>query len=259
VYHVYVPDKRRHRGAHPQDAGLFAPSRLTGLRAAVADLSWLLGRAYGATSALKIVGDHYSLTARQRLAVRRSACSDEAMANRLRRRVEVQQLNGKPVAIDGYNLLITIESALSGGVILGGRDSTFRDLASMHGSYRTMDETIPALELIATTICSLGVTAAWWVLDSPVSNSGRLRKQMLELAGRNGWKWSIDLLHNPDSTLIASEGIVITSDSLILDNCSCWVNLARYIVETYTRQAWVANLCPAIDNCGTSPVTNHKL
>ena len=37
-----VPDTRKHRGPHPEDARLFADAMLPRLRAAVADLSWLL-------------------------------------------------------------------------------------------------------------------------------------------------------------------------------------------------------------------------
>src|SRR5438105_3109058 len=71
-----VPDTRRHRGAHPDDARLFAEAAWPALRAAVADLSWLLGKAYAQPSALKLVGDRYRLDVRQRAAVARAACAD---------------------------------------------------------------------------------------------------------------------------------------------------------------------------------------
>ena len=47
--------------------------------------------------------------------------------------------------IDGYNALTTIESALSGSVILRARDGCYRDMASMHGTYRKVQETVPAI------------------------------------------------------------------------------------------------------------------
>ena len=71
-----MPDHRTHRGPHPEDAGLFAPAAGPGLRAATADLSWLLSRGYASPSAMKIVGDRYALDARQRMAVMR--CSSPA-------------------------------------------------------------------------------------------------------------------------------------------------------------------------------------
>ena len=64
-----MPDKRTHRGPHPQDEKLFAPSAIDNLRTAVADFSLLLTKGYAEKSSLKLVGDRFSLTERQRLAV----------------------------------------------------------------------------------------------------------------------------------------------------------------------------------------------
>ena len=237
-----MSDTRKHRGAHPSDGELFAAAHLPDLRSAMADLSRLLTRGYASLSALKLVGDRYQLTVRQRTAVARTACSDEALAGRLARRVAVGEAAGGAVAIDGYNLLITIESALAGGVILAGRDGACRDLASMHGSYRTMTETRPALELIGQSLAELGVAAARWLLDSPVSNSGRLRSLMLALAQRHGWEWSVQLVRNPDADLMQSPLAVASSDSVVLDGCMKWINLARHVVDTRVPQAWVLEL-----------------
>ena len=121
------------------------PALLPRLREALADFSLLLTKGYADKSALKLVGDRFSLTQRQRLAIMRAACSDQQRQSRLARRVPVEALAGQPIAIDGYNLLITIEAALSGGLIFIGRDGCFRDLASIHGTYRKVEETVPAV------------------------------------------------------------------------------------------------------------------
>src|SRR2546423_5075754 len=110
-----MPDKRHHRGQHPDDARLFANDRVVELRSAVGDLSLLLSRGYAQPSALKIVGDRYHLEARQRMAVMRAACTDQAVRHRQLRRIDSAALSGKPLLIDGYNVLTTVEAALAGG------------------------------------------------------------------------------------------------------------------------------------------------
>jgi hypothetical protein len=130
-----VPDRRTHRGAHPEDAKLFAPDQHARLRDAVAHLSWLLTRGYAQPSALKLVGDRFNLDARQRTAVMRCACSDQAIEARRARQLQPLDVRGRTMLIDGYNVLTTAESALGGGVILVGRDGAVRDMASIHGSY----------------------------------------------------------------------------------------------------------------------------
>jgi hypothetical protein len=240
-----MPDKRTHRGPHPADKQLFAAGVISNLQTAVADFSLLLTKGYAEKSALKLVGDRFSLTERQRLALMRSACSDEQLASRNKRYVAPENLTGQSLSIDGYNLLITIEAAMSGGVILKGRDGCFRDLASVHGTYRKVTETIPALELIGQFLKEAGAGKAIWLLDSPVSNSGRLKTLIGELARKNKWDWEIELLLSPDAELKKTERIVASSDSVVLDGCACWVNLAKEIIKSKLSSAKVIDLSGA--------------
>ena len=139
---------------------------------------------------------------------------------------------GRPLWVDGYNVLTTIEAALAGGVILAARDGAYRDMASMHGSYRKVAETRPALELFGQVLAQLDVSECLWYLDRPVSNSGRLKKIIDQTAAERGWTWAVELVADPDPLLSRSDEVVATADSAILDACGRWFNLAR---ETVTR------------------------
>ena len=237
-----MPDKRTHRGPHPADVKLFAADKIGDLRAALADFSLLLTKGYAEKSALKLVGDKFSLVERQRLAIMRSACSDQHLSSRRLREVKIVDVKSQPVVIDGYNVLITIEAAMSGGVIFKGRDGCFRDLASIHGTYRKVTETIPAVQLIGGFLEEIGVVKTLWLLDSPVSNSGRLKTLIGELAEKNNWQWEIELLLSPDYELIRAEEIVASSDSVVLDGCKKWVNLATEIIKQKLPLAKVIDL-----------------
>jgi len=212
------------------------------LREATADLSWLLSRGYAPTSALKLVGDRYQLDARQRVAVGRAACSDAERLSRAGREIPLTALSGQTLALDGYNVLTTVEAALAGGVILQARDQTFRDMASMHGSFRRVAETRPALQLLGQTLEHLGVARCRWYLDRPVSNSGRLKRLMDELAQSAGWFWDVELVTSPDRALLAADCPVATADSAVLDRCSHWVNLVRQVVLSQVPNAWIVDL-----------------
>ena len=209
-----MPDTRSHRGQHPMDAKLFSADKIPAIRRAVIDYSLLLTKGYAEKSALKLVGDRFALTERQRLAVMRSACSDEQLAGRKSRQLDIRFVTGQAIAIDGYNILITIEAAMSGGLIFKGRDGCSRDLASIHGTYRKVTETIPAVKLIGGFLQQIGANQAFWLLDSPVSNSGRLKTLIRELAEKNGWNWQIELVISPDARLVKSEKTVASSDSI---------------------------------------------
>ncbi len=237
-----MPDKRTHRGPHPNDAKLFAPPVLERLRDALADYSLLLTKGYAQKSSLKLVGDRFSLTERQRLAIMRSACSNSQLESRKRREAPIGDIAAEPLAIDGYNVLITVEAAMSGGLIFKGRDGCLRDLASIHGTYRKVTETAPAVELIGGFLEAGGVGPARWFLDSPVSNSGRLKTLMGELSDRNGWNWDIELVLSPDAVLIKGDLIAASSDSVVLDGCGEWVNLAAEIITSTLPSARIIDL-----------------
>jgi hypothetical protein len=153
-----------------------------------------------------------------------------------------QPLCGQPIAIDGYNVLITIEAAMSGACVFKGRDGCFRDLASIHGTYRKVAETIPAVELIGQFLKEHNTGDCLWLLDSPVSNSGRLKTLIGELAQKNGWNFEIKLSISPDAELIKSDLTAASSDSVVLDGCKRWVNLARAIIEEKVPKARLIDL-----------------
>ena len=237
-----MPDTRKHRGPHPTDAKLFQPETVPMLREAVGDLSWLLTRGYSDTAALKLVGDRLQLTDRQRRAVMRSSCSDQSLARRQDAQVSPDDLSRETLQLDGFNVLTTIEAALAGGVVLHSRDRCYRDIASMHGSYRKVQETCPALEMVGEVLVEFGVTSCRWYLDSPVSNSGRLSQLIRNTATGHGWDWTAELMHNPDPVLAASRAVIASADSEILDKCSRWFNLAREVVDRRIASANIVRL-----------------
>jgi hypothetical protein len=237
-----LPDKRAHRGPHPEDAESFAPAAHERLRAAVADYCWLLTRGYAETSALKIVGDHFLLTQRQRTAVMRCSCSDQSRIRRHEHQLPAVALANQALLLDGYNILTTVEAALAGGVILHARDGCYRDLASMHGTFRSVEETIPALTLTGEFLAALRVSRCLWYLDSPVSNSGRLKQSIQTLAQEKGWPWQVELVPSPDAILSKATEIIATADSVILDRCQKWFNLAREIVQAKVPNARIVDL-----------------
>jgi hypothetical protein len=240
-----VPDSRKHRGPHPQDEQWFAPEAEPVLDGAVGDLCWLLTRGYPLTAALKLVGDRFQLTERQRIAVMRCSCSDRDRLNRQQRQVACGDLRGSVIELDGFNVLTTVEAALAGGVLLLARDGCLRDMASMHGSFRRVEETRPALECVGGVLAELEVASARWYLDRPVSNSGRLAATLRATAVQHAWPWQADLVDDVDGLLARSPQIVATADGAILDRCASWCNLAREVICRQVPEARILRLTGA--------------
>jgi len=242
-----VPRHQSHRGPAPKDERLFAERQLPGLRAAFAELCWLLDRGYALRSAIELVGNRHNLTSRQRMAVSRCACSRDDAYRRQQKRIEPAQLQGQELWLDGYNILTLLESALAGGIVLLGRDGCCRDIAGIHRRYRKVDETMPVLRLIGEAVSEYGVTCCRWWLDKPVSNSGRLKALIRETADDAGWNVEVELAFSPDHVLSHTEQVIATSDGIVLDRCRHWVNLVWLIIAERLSQTRLLDLSLAND------------
>lgn len=237
-----MASRQTHRGAAPQDERLFAPDQLGVLRTAASDLCWLLDRHYAARSALELVGNRHNLSSRQRMALARYSSSAADVHRRTESRIEPADVRGQELWLDGYNILTVIESALAGGVVLPGRDGCFRDIAGIHRRYRKVNETMPALKLVGETVLNLGAGRCRWLLDQPVSNSGRLKTLILETAREAGWNMEVELTYSPDHLLARTNHIIATSDGIVLDQCRHWINLASLIITQRIPRARIVDL-----------------
>jgi len=233
--------EQRHRGATLNDKVLFSGEPLQRLHDAVYELCWLLDRGYARHSAIQLVGDHHQLTVRQRLAISRSACSSVNRSIRQAKRLRIEQIKDQPLVIDGFNLIITVETAMAGGLLLGCCDGCIRDIASIHGTYRQVQETRQAIELIGKALQPFTPESVLWLFDKPVSNSGRLAVLVRVIAEAYRWNWQAALIDNPDQAIVGSKKVAITSDSAILDEVEYWVNLGAYLITNYFQEAWLVD------------------
>jgi hypothetical protein len=177
--------------------------------------------------------------------VRRAGGSPGACNRRAVKRVAGEGLRGRHLAVDGFNVLISVEAAIAGGVVFAAVDGSTRDLASVHGTYRHSGSTFAAIEAVGCSLVESGVASAAWLLDRPVSNSGRLAAELRCVAARHGWEWTVSLVDDPDPLLHRFEGVVASSDSGVLDYCRAWTDLAGAVIRSRVPQARILELTPS--------------
>ena len=223
------------RGYCDEDERLFGASQREKLLNAATDIRWLLNRGYNVEPAITFTCNHYLLNARQRMAIFRSVISQKE--HDIRCQKELKTL-GKCVFVDGLNTIITLETALSHSLVLKGDDGVMRDVAGLHGTYRIIDKTAAAIDLIIRNIVDMGVEKATFFLDKPVSNSGSLKQLILERAIDFAIEADVQLVQNPDACLIGKES-VISSDGPVIHKSLGWFNLNARIVEKEISDAWI--------------------
>jgi hypothetical protein len=100
----------------------------------------------------------------------------------------------------------------------------------------------PRSKQLGETLAALGPASVDWLLDKPISNSGRLAAKLRDLAALHGWPWHVALCFNPDSAIVASAKIAVTSDALVLDGSARWFDLKSYLIEQHLPAAWLVDL-----------------
>ena len=147
----------RNRGKQSNDDKWFASKWHPIFAEAVNDFCYFLSRGYAENSVLQIVGNRYKLNKRQRNAILRISSSDQEINTRNQSICQIADIKNKIIDIDGFNLLILLESALSGAYIFKGRDGTYRDISSVHGSYKRVRKTENAILLVGNTLKEMKV------------------------------------------------------------------------------------------------------
>lgn len=162
--------------------------------------------------------------------------AEAAVIARQTKACSIADLQNQAVVIDGFNLLILLEGALSGVYLFKGMDGVYRDIAGVHGSYKRVQKTEEAIDLIGATLAEFGVKKVYWFLDKPVSNSGRLKVRLLEKAIASGYDWSVALVFNPDKAVAEHDAIAISGDGWVIDHADRWFNLAAFLLENGLMQ-----------------------
>lgn len=224
------------RGYVPSDEKEFGEKSLEKLQRAAKDLKYLINQGYKIKGASTFVGNHFLLSERQRLAIVRAISQTEHVEERKAKVLD--NIEGKTVHIDGFNTIITLEVALSNSLLLKCMDGTIRDLAGLRGTYKLIDKTDIAIELIGKELLERKVGKVVFYLDAPVSNSGNLKMRIIELLKDYDFELEIETINNVDSTLEKLEN-VITTDAIILDKCESWINLDKEIIETKIKSPYI--------------------
>ena len=228
------------RGLDKEDERWFSEKAIDKLRMAQKELQWLLDRGYKLESIMDLVGGHHQLSSRQRTALQRTTSSKQQYLRRQSTLLPLEAVKNNCIFVDGFNLIITLEVALSGGVLVLGNDGVLRDLAGLRGTYSIIEQTDTALALIGKSISLLSAPAIKFFLDAPVSNSGNLRNRILSHSVGWGLPVEVELVPNAD-VVLSRMGRIVTGDSVILDQCQSWFNISRKIVKDYIDSAWIVS------------------
>ncbi len=205
------------------------------LKEAARDLRWIDARGYPRRSAIRFIGDHYQLSARERDILLRSAFPAATVKERRRRVVQACDLSKERVIIDGYNVTITIESALSGRLIILADDGFVRDVSRIFRSFMATEQTRVAWSHILRFLKEREPGMIEVVLDRPMSKSAELAARITRWMKECRIPGLCTLSSTGEKELAGQKGIKASADTVIIDHSDRVFDLAGHIIRRRLR------------------------
>jgi hypothetical protein len=202
------------------------------LQKAAKDFRYLLNQGYPRKAALELVGNRYGLTFDERHLLHRGVFSEVDSEARQERIVSPEAIKNKDLAIDGHNVLITVEAGLSGRPLILADDGFIRDISGLSGSFKKSEMTEKAIRLIVTFLKKWRPRHALFLFDAPISKSGILAQELRTLLKEEDLRGDALAMKVPEKTLIGFPGVIATSDTAIIDRSQKVIDLAGNIIRT---------------------------
>jgi len=198
---------------------------------AAKDLRYLLERRYHRESALRLIVDKYQLSTKQKLLLYRAVYDASTAAKHRQKIVKADKIKDSKLAIDGYNVMITVESGLRGGLLVLCDDGFIRDISAVHGKYRITGITEKALRMIVRAVQELKPAKTNFFFDAQVSKSGELASHVRRTLKGSGLTGSAYAVQRADVSTLNFGDVVATSDSVLISKAGAVFDLAGEILK----------------------------
>ena len=202
------------------------------LEMAAYDIRYLLDRGYSQKSAVGFVCSHHRLDLKARYLLSRTVLSREVSEKRKAKFLPCDKIEGNSIVIDGYNIIIGMESILEKKAYLCD-DGVIRDIKGAFRSYKASSNSEEAVGLVFEFLKEMKPENVVFLLDAQISKSGMLARTLREKIGAAGLKGDARTSKHVDYDLKRYGEIVASSDGVIIDEAQRVVNFLYCMVERF--------------------------
>lgn len=211
------------------------------LSEAARDARPLLERGYPRDRVLDLVGDHWDLDAAERHVLRRAVFAPSQARRRAARLLAPGDIAGREVAVDGHNVIITLQSALTGRTLVLGDDGVIRDVSGIGRNHRPDQTTLQAARLMLGGLQELSPDRVDVLLHARLPQSGDLAAGITNLMAELGLTGRSETTDSVRRRLAEHSGPVASGDAAVLEAGDAPFDLAGCILRGWEpAPAWVS-------------------
>lgn len=198
------------------------------------DIRSILRWGYPKFTTIRFVADHCQLSIEERHILTRVIIPPEKVVSRIRKKVTCADIEERDILLDGYNVLLSIDSLLKNEPMWFCDDGYIRDTRYYFSKANQAEDIEEALDEILKFLSEAHPKSVTFILDAQISRSGELagfiRRKMKEerISGDARTSKTADFElkaagKNPENSLIVatSDGIIIDSVLQVLDIPAC--------------------------------------
>ncbi len=195
------------------------------------DYRYLLDRGYKQKVVLDLITSRYGLSNIERTLLLR--CVHSSRDVELIRGKMVGCVEGYPLIIDGYNVMLTIHSVLEGMNVFLCDDGFVRDLRKSYRKGVELRSLEEVAELLASELPYLSPSKVTIVLDKNVSYSATHANVLRNLLGSAA---EIILADKADVKVIGEDGVIASSDYVVISRVRKVYDLAGEIIRKHFKE-----------------------
>ncbi|MCC6030704.1 MAG: DUF434 domain-containing protein [Desulfurococcales archaeon] len=205
---------------------------------AIIDYKYLLDRGYGQKISADIVSSRYILNSFEREFLIRCIHRSDYVREILKKKVSEKDLRRNVLIIDLMNVTSTLGAALKDECVYRCDDTFIRDIRGSKTISKNKDLVKKIFELIIDVLKDLECDKSFFVLDKNISYSIILMREIELIASSKGVYSENILAEKADKTLIerSREGVVASSDYVVLEKVLKTFDLAGHIIERYRER-----------------------
>ena len=186
---------------------------------------------------IRFVADHFQLNIEERHILTRIIVPPDKIASRISKKVAFTDIRYTEILLDGYNVLLSVNSLLRKKPMWLCDDGYVRDTSCYFSKAKHVKDLEESLDLVIKFLCEAHPKSVVFLLDAQISRSGELAGFIRYKMEEQGIPGEARISKTTDFELKAYDGqtknniVVATSDGIVIDSVSQVIDITACLMK----------------------------
>lgn len=201
------------------------------------DIRSILRWGYPKFATIRFVADHSQLSAEERHILTRVIMPPDKVVSRVRKKIACNGIRDRDLLLDGYNVLLSVDSLLKNEPMWFCDDGYIRDTRYYFSKAKQAEDIGEALDLVLEFISEARPKSLTFLLDAQISRSGELAgfiRRKLKEQGIPGGAYTsktADFDLKTEGGKLEKQLVVATSDGIVIDSVLQVLDIPACLME----------------------------